>query len=209
MSVYFERFPNVMHTDVLLKNITLRAKLVDEVKANPLVFLPYSVEDFMRPEEVAFHYYGSVDQTWLLFWANDIIDPYYDWVMPTEVLDNYLYKKYLPYAREYYVDVRYHNSSSTSPSYVEFVDVTKEEVLQWTMNKTIEENIVEYRNVDDEEDVVSVETYPLLPIQSQYRPVRVYEWEEERNENNRHIMVVDKAYVSQIEAGLKKEMKNV
>ena len=78
------------------------------------------------------------------------------------------------------------------------------------MNTTIDENIVEYRNVDDDEDVISIDTFlENTTLHSQYRPIRVYEWENERNENNRHILVVDAAYAAKIDAEFKKEMRNV
>lgn len=228
MSRYFEYFPIVTHTDTKLINITLRGRITDFVRANPFVFLPYVVEDDMRAEDLSYHYYGSVDYTWLIYYANDIIDPYHQWPMTEENLHNNIMKKYYDEALHSY---------QTANSLV--TQITDFEVLMWSMNDQITDNIVEYRHTEDELVNLSYESYLfnannyLKPIYantvvdpcntmieivdscnllleqtdlantvlfeaSKYEPIRVYDWEVEQNENRRHIQLVDRIYLPQI-----------
>lgn len=231
MSRYFEYFPLEDHTDAKLVNITLRSKLTDFVRANPNTFLPYVVEDGMRPEDVAYYYYDSVDYTWLIFLSNNIIDPYYDWPMADDVFHKYLAKKYYNEAFAYFKALD-----------LTITSITDQQVLEWTMNYTIDSNIVEYRHITDENLNISVESYnfnannaiaqptpvvftnecgivetvvdpfwalantsPYVPtlLHSEWLPVRVYDWEFEQNENKRHIVLVDKLYLSIVTKQLK------
>jgi len=232
MSRYFEFFPVVKHTNADLVNITLRTKITDYVRANPKVFLPYVVNEDMRPEDVAYHYYGSVDYTWLLFAANDIIDPYYDWPMGEENLYKYIVKKY-------YDDAKAHYKTNS---------ITDQEVLAWTTNETIESNIVEYRHITDDDLNISYASYQfiantnllpslstpidmchveepkkdfwdegtvseyvltnknILAAKAEWKPFRVYDYEVELNENKRHINVIDRLYMTQILTELKNKL---
>lgn len=148
MAVYFKYFPIVTHTDEPIRNIMLRSRIVDYVRSNPKVFLPYTVEGDLRAEDVALYYYGSVDYTWLVYWSNNIIDPYYGWVMNDDNLKRYIYKKYFTLVKSNYVVVR---------------DPTQQEVISFTQNTNLTENIVEFRRYDNENDAISAETYYLMP----------------------------------------------
>lgn len=54
----------------------------------------YYVEDGQRPDQIAHLYYDDYRLTWLIFLANDIIDPYYDWPLSSIQLQNYIADKY-------------------------------------------------------------------------------------------------------------------
>jgi hypothetical protein len=55
-----------------------RAKLSDNTKGDSRIFLPYSLEDGDRVDMLSRAYYGDVGYTWLVWMANEIVDPYYD-----------------------------------------------------------------------------------------------------------------------------------
>lgn len=232
MSVYFDYFPRENHSGVDLVNITLMSRITDFVRANPYVFMPYVVEDYMRPEDVALYYYGSVKHTWLVFVSNEIIDPYYGWVMSDDVFNDYLAKKYYDSALEYY-------QSSNSA----ITEIGEYDVLNWTMNTKTNTNIIEYRNVEDDSINISPEGYMFISnnhisnvesvvvrdscnnvitttdpfwnnvnpttyqpiLDTGWYPMRVYDWEMEKNENKRHIQLIDRVYVSQLTSQLKSE----
>lgn len=43
---------------------------------------------------LAYDYYGSIDYVWLIFYANNIIDPYTQWYKSQEQFHEYIIKKY-------------------------------------------------------------------------------------------------------------------
>lgn len=91
---HFKFFPRVEYSDNIITNITLRAKVRDLVLSNQVVYYEYVLDDHERPDILAHKYYGSTDHTWILFYANEIIDPIYDWVLSYEDFKNYLLAKY-------------------------------------------------------------------------------------------------------------------
>ena len=175
MSTYFSYFqPLIKYNDRIVTDITKRAKIKDILKNNVYVFLPYTVQGNDRPEDVAYFYYGNVEYTWLIYMANDIIDPYYQWVMDQNTFERFLMKKY-------------ENASG----------VKGLSVLEWTQNTTINENIIYVQNINDPDLKISTETFidGSNIVLSEWRPIRVYEYEEILNENKRHINLINNSYV--------------
>lgn len=122
---YFENFPTVNYDGVEIRDITRRNLFVKGVSTNPLAFLPYTVQEGERPEDIANWYYGSTDYTWLVYLSNNIIDPYHQWPKATEDFNNYLIDKY----------------RDTSGK-------TGNDVLDWTREENDENIVYYYREVD-------------------------------------------------------------
>jgi len=94
MTKYFENFPTVEYQGRIVKDITRRNNFLRSVTNNPYLFLPYTVSEGERPEDVARFYYGSVDYVWLVYLANNIVDPYHSWPMDEFTFNNYIIAKY-------------------------------------------------------------------------------------------------------------------
>lgn len=122
---YFENFPIVEYDGQEVRDITRRNVFVKGVSNNPLAFLPYTVGEGERPEDVAYFYYGSTDYTWLVYLSNNIMDPYHQWPKATEDFNNYLIDKY----------------GDTSGK-------TGNDVLDWTREDNDENIVYYYRDVD-------------------------------------------------------------
>ena len=121
MSEYFDKFPLIQYQDAVARNLTRRVNFMKNTVTKPFVFLPYTIEDDMRPEDVAYYYYGSTDYTWLVYLANNIIDPYHQWPLSQDNFHKYMIEKYAV--------------QSGKKGY---------EVVDWTQNETIDENILYY-----------------------------------------------------------------
>lgn len=93
-SQYFKNFPLVFYNDIKLRNIMLKTNIIKDVFLSDTSFYTYQVKDGEKPSMIAFDYYGSVDFTWLVILSNQIIDPYFEWIMSNEEFDSYLTKKY-------------------------------------------------------------------------------------------------------------------
>ena len=94
MAKYFEYFPTIEYEGQRVKDITRRNSFTKLVSTNPLLYLPYTVKEGQRPEDIANFYYGSTDYTWLVYISNNIIDPYHQWPMAEADFNNYLIEKY-------------------------------------------------------------------------------------------------------------------
>lgn len=91
---YFRYFPQIEYGQGVLTNIVARAKIRDVIRANINNFYTYTIQDGERPDTLAHKYYGSVDMTWLIFLANDILDPLYDWPLTYAELNSFVTAKY-------------------------------------------------------------------------------------------------------------------
>lgn len=94
MAEYFENFPTIEYQGRRVRDLTRRNKFLKNVSNNPLLFLPYTIKEGERAEDIAYYYYGSTEYTWLVYLANSIIDPYHDWPMSEEDFNKYIIQKY-------------------------------------------------------------------------------------------------------------------
>jgi hypothetical protein len=102
MSQYFNFFPKLDY-DISGKlpiqttrvvDIFMRQQLSNKLKTEAVVYYPYSIQDGERPDILAYNYYGDVKFTWIIFFANDIIDPYFQWPLHSNEFRDYIIKKY-------------------------------------------------------------------------------------------------------------------
>jgi len=183
MSVkYFEYFPLATFNNKLVTDITRRVNIYNTVLSDPYLFLPYTIESGFRPDDVALYYYGDVTYVWLVYFSIAAIDPYYDWPLEQREFEKFIVKKY----------------KATSG------EETDTAVLAWTKNTTITDNIFYYKNVNDG-TLISKDSYTLNPLidGDEWEALRIYDYEEELNENKRVIQLLDRRYVSQAENELK------
>jgi hypothetical protein len=87
------------------------------------------------------------------------------------------------------------------------------DVLAWTKSQSsLVRNKIHYRRTDDEDQIISVETYDLKTqyshfdpdfVAGDWEPVRAYDYEFELNEDRRNIFVIDKDYIKQVDREMK------
>jgi hypothetical protein len=98
--MYFQNFPYTYYSlneganVKVITNITLRAQVSDQIKANFVLFDEYDVKDGETPEIVADKFYNNSLYHWIILHVNDIIDPRFDWVMTTNNLVKFCEDKY-------------------------------------------------------------------------------------------------------------------
>lgn len=74
--------------------ITNRTALSQQMSKNTAAFYPYELHEAERPDTLSHMYYSDSAMEWLLFFANDVVDPYYQWYLTDEQLTNYTISKY-------------------------------------------------------------------------------------------------------------------
>lgn len=182
---FFDNIPLTKYGTDTIRDISRRGIIRHSLFTNPYVFLPYTITDDERPEDVAFYYYEDPEFVWLIYWANNIIDPYSQWPLSSNVWDQMMIKKYQ------------HVSGTTGYP-----------VIAWTQNNTITENILHYINNEDKSIKINPYTYSLLSIsdKTNWSPVRIFDYELQLNDDKRVIQLIDKRYANQAVVELKKVM---
>lgn len=118
---YFENFPIIEYEGRRVRDISRRSSFVRALSNNPYIYYPYTVSEGERAEEVAHFYYGSVDYVWLVYMANNIIDPYHEWPMDPQTFNDYIVEKYTEESGE-----------------------VGEDVIDWTRDPGNDDNIIFY-----------------------------------------------------------------
>ncbi len=97
MPAYFSNFPTIRYksenTDSTAKNILLRGILRDEAKKVLLETIEIKSGD--RADYLSHLLYENPEYDYLFYILNDIVDPYYEWHLTKEQLDEYLANKYI------------------------------------------------------------------------------------------------------------------
>jgi hypothetical protein len=123
MSKFLSYAPPITHSGAIATNVFSKLKLVATQGQNPYTYHPYVIKDGDRPDTIANAYYGSPEYAWLIYLANDIVDPYYDWPLSYSEFAGYLVDKYgsVEYAQEkilfYTVNWENDETSLTVPGY--------------------------------------------------------------------------------------------
>lgn len=207
MSNYFSRFPTMKYGNHNVYDITRRNKFREKYKNNPLVFLPYTIKDGEKPEDIAYHYYGSVDYTWMVLIANNMLDPYHDWPLDTTNFDSYMIDKYAVASGRKGVDVLYWTQDETSTDNVVYYYKEVDGMIVKTSNKSL---TYEYLYTENNR-ILQTEDLGLLYINAtppnDFIPYRIWDYEFDMNENKREILLVDAQYLPQVEAEFGKLIK--
>lgn len=203
MSNYFSNFPIVSYNGKNSRDITRRTNFVNENLSNPFVFLPYTVKEGEKPEDIAYYYYGSVDFTWVVLMANEIKDPYNEWYVDEEKFHQLLIKKYAELSgfTDYRVVdwCRSHTNIYNVLYYEKDGLIRSPESFETTYEYDVEGNIVLLSN-GMKKILNRIEEFG-------WTPVRIYDYEYILNENKKEILLVDKSYIYQIEKEFKKKIK--
>jgi hypothetical protein len=199
--MYFQSLPKIFYslsgkkfiTPSVTVNIMTRAKLLDSVKTNSFVYYTYDVKDTDTPEIIAEKYYGDSSLHWIILLANDIIDPLYDWVMPSNEFNKYIIGKYgdIPTAKttiDHYIKTitKYDSQSGDTTAKVYTIDLS-------TFNSL----------PDSEFETVNLQNGYSVEITITRGIVYSYDQEQSDNEAKRNIKIIDKQYTGQLQTELR------
>lgn len=196
---YFSNFPKINYFDKTTRNIILKAAIVKDVFNKVDAFYPYIIKEGERPDIIAFNEYDDENLDWVVYFSNDIVDPYYDWPLDSDQFNDYLKKKYGldPY------------SLQGAPSHYEYTGVAGESEDQIKS--------VDYIMTVDSYNYGMLNGYPgrdYLGVNSPYylgpgdnfpyqalagwSLVSIYDKEDKWNQAKRSIKLISKYYINQI-----------
>lgn len=198
MNEYFSNFPLIDYDGQQIRNITLRTKIVDSFKNNSTNFYSYTLKDGETADSLAYNYYGDSNLVWVIYMANDIIDPYYDWPLSNLEFDRFIINKYgsIEEAKQ---TIAYYKKLPTD-YYIN--DITNEFILASLYNPNSNGYGWTKVTIDDNIKIVADSN----PNPALWSAVDVYADEFQQNEQKRYIKLLDSRFVIDISNRLKEIM---
>jgi hypothetical protein len=178
-----------------------RAKLIESLQNNPMVFYEYAIQEGDTPEIIAHKYYGDPYKYWIVLYSNQILDPVWDWPMDDQQLLDYLENKYKTDAE----------AAHETPLIYISTTVHHYEKITTTTNLSTDDS-------DTKNTIIDETTYnTLLPSNNTYqlsngeyvkveiskKIVTILEYERMANENKRQIKILNDEYAFRMEEQLK------
>ena len=91
---YFDKFPEVTYNGFVIRNLMTSAKLINKYVNLPYNYYSYVLEKDERADTVANDYYTDPYMSWMVYYANKVVDPYYDWHLSEEDFASYIVDRY-------------------------------------------------------------------------------------------------------------------
>jgi hypothetical protein len=198
---YFDSLPKMLYSDAggnskVMTNIMARVSIIPQILNNPAVYYEYDIQDGDTPEIIAHKYYGDSYRYWLVLFANQLMDPQWDWPLSGNELSAYLVEKY-GVGYNTYTEIHHYEKIITQFDYGTNTTTT---------NKvTVDEDT--YNAIVSQTNVFSLPTGDVS-ITVDKLAVSVYDYELDLNEQKRSIKILNTAYVNQVEEEFKKLMVN-
>jgi hypothetical protein len=182
--LYFNNLPNIAYPDgsgktIVMKDLMTRIYVISKLAKDPLMFYSYDVKDGETPEIVAYKYYGSVDDYWLVLLANKANDPEWDWPLTNYNLDKYIANKYGSY------------ENSQQLHHYEKITTITNELTNESEKTVVTIGSESYANLIIQSTTCSFPTGDII-YSVDKREVSNYMYETELNESKRTINLIDK-----------------
>jgi len=98
MDNFFKHFPLVQYgnnvSNTVSVNIFAKVAFQKTIQQNFEIFHPYTIKEGDRADTIAYLYYGDAGYDWLVYFSNNVVDPYYDWHMDNDSLNRFISDKY-------------------------------------------------------------------------------------------------------------------
>jgi hypothetical protein len=192
---YFDTLPKVIYTQngvsSVYTNLLARVSVIPQLLKDPLIYYTYDIQEGDTPEIIAHKYYGDSYRYWIVLFANELLDPQWDWPLTYKMFEQYLANKYP--STNIYSEVEYYEKVITQ------YDVNTQTT---TVNRVrIDEDV--YNGLP----VTQTATYTLptgpVTITTERNAVSIYDYELSQNEAKRNIKILNSIYVNQFEEQFK------
>ena len=203
--LYFDTFPLVIASDyknnaILLTNLMARVQIIPSLLRNPLLFYSYDVKESDRPDIVANKYYDDSNKYWMVLFANEIMDPLYDWPLTSQQFDAYLKNKYSQAAGGDAFVLTY--TTSTVQEYRKTITTYDSTSLE-TTTKTVVVDLTTYNSITTGSVTQTFSSGASVTRTISKTPVSIYDYEMELNEAKQNIKLINSSYSNQLEKDLK------
>jgi hypothetical protein len=203
--LYFNTFPLVIASDykknaILLTNLMARVQIIPSLLRNPLLFYSYDLKESDRPDIISHKYYDDSNKYWMVLFANEIMDPLYDWPLTSQQFDAYLKDKYSQAAGGDAFVLTY--TTSTVQEYRKTITTYDSTSLQTTI-KTVVVDLTTYNSTTTGSITQTFSSGASVTRTISKTPVSIYDYEIELNEAKQNIKLINSSYSNQLENDLK------
>jgi hypothetical protein len=203
--LYFDTFPLVVASDyknnaILLTNLMARVEIIPSLLRNPLLFYSYDLKESDRPDILAHKYYDDSKKYWMILYANEIMDPLYDWPLTSQQFDAYLKNKYSEAAGGDAFVLTY--TTSTVQEYRKTITTYDSTSLE-TTSKTVVVDLTTYNSITTGSITQTFSSGASVTRTTSKTAVSIYDYEIELNEAKQNIKLINSSYSNQLENDLK------
>jgi hypothetical protein len=192
---YFNSFPKIKSLDaagnqMILTNLMVKSSIIQNILKNPMLYYEYDIQEGDTPEIIANKYYGDVYRYWIVLFSNQIVDPQWDWPMPTRKFEAYIENKYSANTAILNSTVHHYEKVETFNN----IEGTSQVIKTYLTE-------LDYNNLITQKQTFSFDS-GTVDLVTDKRIVSIYDYEDELNESNRTIRLLNVSYVPQIESEL-------
>ena len=203
--LYFDTFPLVVASDyknnaILLTNLMARVEIIPSLLRNPLLFYSYDLKESDRPDILSHKYYDDSNKYWMILYANEIMDPLYDWPLTSQQFDAYLKNKYSEAAGGDAFVLTY--TTSTVQEYRKTITTYDSTSLE-TTSKIVVVDLTTYNSITTGSITQTFSSGASVTRTISKTAVSIYDYEIELNEAKQNIKLINSSYSNQLENDLK------
>jgi len=196
---YFNTLPKILYTDKtgvskIFTNLMARVSMIPDTLQNPLVFYDYDVQEGDTPEIIAYKYYGDSYRYWMVLFANQILDPQWQWPMNSQTFESYIQNKY--------PDI---DPNEEIHHYLKTVTTTDNSTGTVTTDNIIIDETA-YNALARTTTTYTLPSGYTTTVVTDKSFITVIEYEQDENEKNRNIKLVNARYADQLEKEFKSLM---
>lgn len=209
MALFLDLFPKVNYdinrwkprfsTFDTVTDLTFRLGFIRDVLSGIDNYYMYTITDGDTPEILADKVYGTPEAHWIILYANNIVDPQYDWPLDYRSFNNYIVSKYgsIENAKtniHHYEKIITKTNSTYNVTTVDVIEINKENLANSAPSQTFdyydgmsefEQNVYDVGNSSITEEITR-------------RAVSFYDYEDELNESKRQIKIIRSEYYQQL-----------
>lgn len=150
---FFKHFPVISYSNNVCVNLLAKVGFRKSLDKSYYTFHPYTIEEGDRPDTIAYLYYGDPGYDWIVYFSNDIVDPYYDWYMDSDTFSRFIESKYGSVYNaqtkiKFYRTNYYDDFSIITPQY--FSALSNIQKSYWSPVTGIDNRIVSYERKKEE-----------------------------------------------------------
>ena len=206
--LYFNTFPLVIASDsknnaILLTNLMARVEIIPSLLRNPLLFYSYDLKESDRPDIIANKYYDDSNKYWMILYANEIMDPQWDWPLTSKQFNDYLTDKYSEAAGGDAFVFTY--TTGTVQEYRKTI-TTYDSTSLTTTEKTIVIDLATYNSTTTGSITQTFSSGASVTRTISKTAVSIYNYEIELNEAKQNIKLINSSYSNQLENDFKNLM---
>lgn len=207
---YFNTLPKIITPDqngnnILLTNLVARARLIDSLRDNPMLFYEYAIQEGDTPEIIAEKYYEDPYRYWIVLLSNELLDPLWDWPLDYVTFLSYIDSKYKTEAESAdQTPFEYTNTQIYQYQKIQTIkNLVSEEEKQTIINLTqdaynaLSPSVTNYTLKDSTVSTVTIEK----------KTITLFDYEFNLNESRRQIKLLSRDYVGDFETAFRSLME--